>query len=69
MVGTVPDGLPPRSRRGELTRTCLHGIEHDVNPLLDIVRAPCMDWDKGNVAARQNHEVRALQDPNNGLFD
>jgi hypothetical protein len=28
-----------------------------------------MDWDKGNVAARQNHEVRALQDPNNGLFD
>ena len=46
-----------------------HEIEHYVNPLLDIVRAPYTDWNKGSVAARQHHEERALQDSNIGLFD
>ena len=41
---------------------------HYVDPLLDITSSPYTKHDKGKIVARQYHAVRALQNPNDGLF-
>ena len=45
-----------------------HGIEHFVDPGLDLISSPFSKWWFGNIPAAQYHAVRDLQDPNRQLF-
>ena len=45
-----------------------HGIEHFVDPGLDLISPPFSKWLSEKIPAAQHHAVRALQDPNIQLF-
>ena len=43
-------------------------MEHWVDPRLDLLSAPYDKWHKGKIPESKQLQVRALQDPNTGLF-
>ena len=45
-----------------------HGIEHFVDPGLDLTFPPFWKWSLEKIPAAQYHAVRALQDPNSQLL-